>query len=553
MIKKALFFLTFCAHVVWAQDPLLDIMKTEIERNHRILKEQPVPAYYMNYRVHDTETYLIRGALGALTNSDYNHNRQYAHGMRVGDHKTDNRGQIGGNSFMYMMGGGNHLILENDPITIRTVLWEQTDQIYKNAVQEYEKLKANKAVKTASEDKSDDFSVEKAEQYYEKPIQLKDFKFNAKIWEEKIKKYSQVFADNKDILSGDAILQVEIIRKYFVDSDGAAIVENHPAFRLFLQTNAMAEDGMDLPLHKSYFARDLKDLPSDAQVIADATEMSRMTSALKKAPLVESFSGPAILTAEAAGVFFHEIFGHRIEGARLKQENDAQTFKKKVGEQVLPKDFTMFFDPQLKKFEKTPLNGSYVFDDEGVRGQKVVIVEDGILKSFLMSRTPIDGFPNSNGHGRGMLMMNPVTRQSNMIIKSTHPKSEKELRTLLVEEIKRAGLDYGYLFGQVSGGFTQTGRYSPNAFNVTPLVVYRIYADERPDELVRGVNLVGTPLAMFSQIEACGDEYAIFNGMCGAESGTIPVACVSPALFVKMVETQKKVNRSIQPPLLERP
>lgn len=552
-MKKAIFILTFCAHVAWAQDPLIDIMKTEIERNYLVLKEQPVPAYYMNYRIYETETYLIRGAFGALTNSDYGRNRQYNHGMRVGNHQTDNRGQTGGSSFMFMMGGGNLLILGNDPLTIRTVLWEQTDQVYKNAVQEYEKLKANKAVKTASEDQSDDFSVEQAEQYYEKPVQLKDLKFNAKTWEEKVKKYSRAFADNKDLLTGDAILQIEITRKYFVDSDGAAIVENHPAFRLVLQTAAMAEDGMDLPLHKVYFATDPKDLPSDAQVLADAAEMSRMLSDLKKAPLVESFSGPAILTAEAAGVFFHEIFGHRIEGARLKQENDAQTFKKKVGEQVLPKDFTVWFDPQLKKFEKTPLNGSYVFDDEGVRGQKVVIVEEGVLKSFLMSRTPIDGFPNSNGHGRGMLSMNPVTRQSNMIIQSSNPKSEKELRALLVEEIKRTGLDYGYLFGRVSGGFTQTGRYSPNAFNVTPLVVYRIYADERPDELVRGVNLVGTPLAMFSQIEACGDDYAVFNGMCGAESGSVPVACVSPSLFVKMVETQKKVNQSIQPPLLERP
>jgi predicted Zn-dependent protease len=552
MIKKVIFSLAFVAHAAWAQDPLTAILKTEIERNHRLLKEQPVPAYYMNYRVHDTETYLIRGALGALTQSNYSHRRQYAHGMRVGDHKTDNRGQAGGNSFSFM-GSGNQLILENDPLTIRTVLWEQTDQVYKNAVQEYEKLKANKAVKTASEDQSDDFSVEKAEKYYEKPVQLKDFKFNAKEWEEKVKKYSKAFADNKDILIGEAILQIEIIRKYFVDSDGAEIVENHPAFRLFLQTTAMADDGMELPLHKSYFARDPKDLPSDAQALADVAEMSRMTSALKKAPIVESFSGPAILTAEAAGVFFHEIFGHRIEGARLKQEQDAQTFKKKIGEQVLPKDFTVLFDPQLKKHEKTPLNGSYVFDDEGVRGQKVVIVKDGILQSFLMSRTPIEGFPNSNGHGRGVLAMNPVTRQSNMIITSSNPKSEKALRALLIEEINRSEHAYGYLFGQVSGGFTQTGRYSPNVFNVTPLVVYRIYADGRPDELVRGVNLVGTPLAMFSQIEACGDDYAVFNGMCGAESGTVPVACVSPSLYVKRVETQKKINRAIQPPLLERP
>jgi len=127
------------------------------------------------------------------------------------------------------------------------------------------------------------------------------------------------------------------------------------------------------------------------------------------------------------------------------------------------------------------------------------------------------------------------------------------LREMLIEQLKKEGKPYGYLMDVVEGGFTTTGRYMPNAFNVSPLLVYRIYADGSPDEIVRGVDLVGTPLAIFSQIAACGNDYNIFTGYCGAESGSVPVACVSPTLYVKTVETQKKSKSQSQPPILDRP
>jgi len=320
-----------------------------------------------------------------------------------------------------------------------------------------------------------------------------------------------------------------------------------------VNASAKADDGMDLPLYKSYFAYDLKDLPTDEQVIADAQRMSEILSKLRTAPVADSYSGPMLMSGQAASVFFHEIFGHRIEGYRLKNESDAQTFKKKVGELILPEDMSVIFEPQLKKSHGFSLNGQYIFDDEGVRGKRVEVVKNGKLIEFLMSRSPIEGFPKSNGHGRGQIYYNTVTRQSNTIIESTSPKSDKELRAMVIEQLKKEDKPYGYLMDQVSGGFTMTGRYMPNSFNVTPLVVYRIYADGRPDELVRGVDLVGTPLAMFSQIAACGATYDIFNGTCGAASGGVPVASVSPELYVKMVETQKKAKSQSQPPILERP
>ncbi|MDR2423925.1 MAG: TldD/PmbA family protein [Prevotellaceae bacterium] len=534
------------------QDNLVNILKDEINRNYILLKEQPIPAYYMGYRVVDYEAYDIATSFGNVIYSAPTHLRMFNIDLRVGSYEMDNTrelkdaGQDNQSRFLT-------LALENNEQAIKTTIWKTTDEAYKNEVKKFEHIKANVAVKVAAEDKSDDFSKELRETYFEPLIPFDNLKFKPLEWEAKLKKYSGIFSANKDIYDCSASMEVELERKYFVDTEGAEIVENKYAFRILINVSTTADDGMSLPLYKSYFAHDIRDLPSDEEIIKDANDLSRMISALRKAPVAETYTGPALMTPEAAGVFFHEIFGHRIEGARLKQEGDAQTFKKKVGEQVLPADITMYFDPIIKKYKGIPLNGSYVFDDEGVRGQKVEIVKNGVLKSFLMSRTPITGFPNSNGHGRAIIQLNTVTRQSNMIIETSAPKTEAQLRNLLVQQLKQENKEYGYLFDKVSGGFTTTGRYMPNAFNVTPLIVYRIYADGRPDELVRGVDLIGTPLSIFSQVAACGTEYGAFNGACGAESGSIPVSAVTPTLYIKMIETQKKSKSQNQPPVLERP
>ncbi len=215
---------------------------------------------------------------------------------------------------------------------------------------------------------------------------------------------------------------------------------------------------------------------------------------LLDAPVVDAFVGPAILSGRASGVFFHEIFGHRIEGHRQKDESDQQTFTKMVGSKVLPDFLSVLFDPTKKKLGGTDLNGWYLYDDEGVKARPVQVVEGGTLKTFLMSRSPIKGFSQSNGHGRKQAGLEPVSRQSNLIVQSSKQVSDAQLRQMLIAEIKRQGKPYGFYFEHVTGGYTTTGRASFQSFKVIPLIVYRVYADGRPDELVRGVDIVGTPL-----------------------------------------------------------
>jgi predicted Zn-dependent protease len=294
-------------------------------------------------------------------------------------------------------------------------------------------------------------------------------------------------------------------------------------------------------------------LPKDEVILAGIDRVAKDLTALLRAPEAEPFVGPAIFSGRAAGVFFHEIFGHRVEGHRQKDESEGQTFTKSVGTKVLPDFLSVVFDPTRRKIGDIDLFGWYDYDDEGVKARPVVAVDKGVLKTFLMSRSPIHGFDSSNSHGRRQPGYEVVSRQSNLIVQSTKAVSDAQLHNMLVDEIKRQGKPYGLYFADITGGFTTTGRNGLQAFKVIPLVVYRVYADGRPDELVRGADIVGTPLASFAKILATSDKTQVFNGYCGAESGSVPVSAVSPAILVSEIEIEKKAKSQDRPPLLPIP
>jgi len=538
------------------QDELLNALKAEIDRSMTHFKKSEIPVYLLSYRVDEVESYQIYTSFGTLVSSQPKKERLLTVQVRVGDKTLDNFRELRDDVSDYMSGRRGMTVqmpLDNNPQAIVQTLWQETENAYRNAILRYEKVKANTAVKVEVEDKSPDYSDITPEKYYEKPLPMSNFDFNISSWENRLKKYSAIFAENKDVLDGETTLTFKIVRKYFITSEGTSIVQNNTYCHCYLSVNGLADDGMELPLMELYFAHAPQGLPDDKTMTEGAEKLSKTLTAMKKAPVVDPYEGPAILSNDAAGVFFHEIFGHRIEGLRLKKESDGQTFKKKVDEVVLNKNISVVFDPTINTYKGIPLNGSFKYDDEGVKGEKVVIVDKGVLKNFLMTRSPIDRFPKSNGHARAQAGFQPVSRQSNLIVETEKPYTDEQLKAMLIEEAKKQGKEYGYFFASVRGGFTMTGRFIPNSFNVTPLEVYRIYVDGRPDELVRGVDLVGTPLAMFSQVEAVGDTPGNFAGTCGAESGGVPAGCCSPALFVKQIEMQKKDKSQDRPPILERP
>lgn len=536
-----------------SEDKLLTVLKDELKREMKEFKaSQDTVPYFISYRVDDIKTSFGYTSFGSVYSSQTFHNRILTPMVRIGSYQMDNFRELqSGFSSNY---SGISLPID-DPTgeATRMLMWNRTNVLYRNAIQKLETIKSDEKVRLGNEDKSDDYTSVSPVKHIETELKFSEVKFDSLEWEKRIKEYSAVFKEYPEILYASAQYSFQTIRKYYVSSEGTEIVQNERYARLYVSGQVMADDGMRLPLSLSYFAFTPDGLTDHETVLKDSRELAEKLIKLRVAPVVDSYSGPAILSAPAAGVFFHEIFGHRIEGQRLKSEKDGQTFKKKIGETVLPKHLSVIMDPTLKQIDGQELNGYYKYDDEGVLAQKVDVVEDGILKDFLMSRTPIEGFPSSNGHGRASPGMDPVTRQSNLVIRTSAPKTQEQLRDILKEEARKQGKEFGYYFAEVSGGFTQTGRFNPNSFNVTPLEVYRIYVDGRPDELVRGVNLIGTPLSMFSQIEDAGDKTGIFTGMCGAESGSIPVTAISPEIFVKMVETQKAAKSNEKQPLLPRP
>ncbi len=304
---------------------------------------------------------------------------------------------------------------------------------------------------------------------------------------------------------------------------------------------------------ETYQAPSASGLPSENELTAKIDKMALDLRDLRKAPVAEPYDGPALLSGRAAAVFFHEVLGHRMEGHRQKDEDEGQTFTKKVNQEVLPTFLSVTDDPTIHDLGGVKLSGFYEYDNEGTPAQRVEVIKDGILKNFLMSRMPIKDFSVSNGHGRNQPGVMPTGRQGNLIVTSTKSVPEAQMRQKLIDEVKKQGKPYGLYFDDIQGGFTLTTRSLPQAFQVLPVIVYRVYADGRPDELVRGVDIVGTPLAALTRIVTTGDQQHVFNGVCGAESGSVPVSAVAPAMLFSEMEVQKRAHSHERPPILPPP
>ena len=531
--------------------PLLKILNEELDRNFRILKEKAdPPPYFLSYSVTEQEVYAISGTLGILSSKSGGTSRTLDISLRVGSPKLDNYHRVPGERQRPQFTTGARVVLDDLPEAIKRRLWLETDGVYRSASQRLTEIKTNSQVKVKAEDTSDDFSAVEPARAVENVAKLK---FEEKDWAEKIRKWSAVFKRHPDILTSSVIVLAQREVKSFVSSEGSALQHGRTYARILISARDKSPDGMDLATSETLEAEEPGKLPKDDAVMAAVNRVIKDLKGLLKAPEVEPLVGPAILSGRASGVFFHEIFGHRIEGHRQKDESEGQTFTKSVGTKVLPEFLSVIFDPTRHNFGGTDLNGWFSFDDEGVPAERVTVVENGVLKTFLLTRSPIEGFPKSNGHGRRQPGAEVVSRQSNLIVESSKTVSDKRLREMLIEEVKKQNKPYGFYFEHVTGGFTTTGRRGTQAFTVMPLVVYRIYTDGRPDELVRGVDIVGTPLASFAKILATGDRPEIFNGYCGAESGSVPVSAVSPAILVSEIEIQKKDRGRDKPPLLDEP
>lgn len=534
------------------EDELLKILNKELLREYNVLKENEPPLYYLAYRVEENTTENVSFLFGVKTSDVKEKNRTFAVYTRVGTPELDSSHELKGRDFYdfdsYSFQFQN-LPLENDEKVISKILWKTTQIQFGKSLERYQKVLANEKIKAEREDTSPDFNLGKA---YQDKIEKKMPPFSKDKWEKILKKATSLFKKYPEILKGSADLQFYFINKYFVDSNGTSLKHPEGRVRIFLQASTRTKDGQDLYLYESFVAFTEKELPSEKEILEKTKELAEKLMKLKEAPEAEPYSGPAIFLPKATAVFFHEVLGHRLEGHRQKTEKEGQTFTKKVGQKILPEFISIIDDPTKEYFEEKPLAGHYFYDDEGSKAEKVLLIENGVLKNFLLSKVPIKNFPESNGHGRGQLGLKTVARQGNLMVLSSRSVPLKDLKKMLIEKIKEKGKPYGLIFADVSGGFTITQRILMQAFKVVPLEVYRIYPDGR-EEIVRGVDIVGTPLSVLETIIETGKEYDVFNGFCGAESGSVPVSAVAPAILVENIEIEKKFKGMDKPPILPSP
>lgn len=538
-------------------DPVLQALDRELQRTLQAYGSTEAsapgeqPPYYLGYRVVDGQSHSIRARNGALARDRGSRRRMLDVTARVGSPQLDNTHEVRDAAWVdFPISVPAALPIEDDLLALRHGVWSSTFDAVRHAQERYARVIANRRVKVEEDQDADDFSVEE-------PVvdigPVADFAFDSTEWSAQLRDLSGLLNAHPEVERGEATLTTSATTEYLVNSEGTRIRQATTWGRVALSASTTAEDGAKLQLYRWQDVHEQEAWPSPETLTTWATDLRDELVALRAAPEGQPHTGPVLLKGAAAGVFIHEVLGHRSEGHRQKATSEGQTFRDKVGQLVMPTTISIVDDPRLESAGGQHLNGHYRYDQEGVPAQAAVLVENGVYRGFLMGRSPVPDFPRSNGHGRAQVGHAPVARMGNTVITTTDPRPLDELRAQLVALAREQGRDHGLLVEEIDGGFTLTGRVMPNAFNVRVTTARRVYVDGRPDELVRGVDLVGTPLVALTNIVAAGDDVGVFNGFCGAESGSVPNSAVSPSLLIRQLEVQKKEKGQTPPPQLPKP
>jgi predicted Zn-dependent protease len=530
---------------------VLDVLKAENDREIGVLRKlEKDPAYYLAYQLVEQRVVSLEAEGGALIGDAEETNRNVDVEVRVGSPKLDNTRALAddNNGLNAPLTRRGVVPFGDDKQAISNALWLETDRRYREAVAALGYVKQDQATLKAQKDASADFSASEPEVYIGPPAELK---FDKQQWIDRLKRCSAK-ALKEPATRGTCQVLFQLNTAYFVNSEGTQLQQSWTNAQFSVSVGVKADDGMNLSRLEQRFGRTPADLPNDAAIDKMIAEVTTDLADLEKAPLAEPYVGPAILEGRASGVFFHEVFGHRIEGHRQKDTTSGRTFASYVGKDIAPEWLSVYDDPSLTTLNGVQLNGFYRFDDEGVRARRANLIDNGKLVGFDMGRNPIPGFPKSNGHGRRSPGLPPVARQGNLVVEAAKSVPYEDLQKLLIQEVKRQNRPYGMIFTDISGGFTNTSAFAPQAFKVNPVMAYRLYPDGRR-ELVRGIDISGTPLVALQSIRAASREIETFNGVCGAESGWVPVSASAPSLLVEKIEVEKGYIPPDRPPVLGAP
>ena len=533
---------------------LLDAMVDEINRNQAELKlrENRGP-YFIGYQLKDYDSREVTARYGAVFQDATTHDRKISVDVRVGDYAFDS--SVGDDDLSFSLKGTSYLTrkgapIDDSPAALRTALWLVTDEKYKLALFNFLKKKGDEVYAVEDPKRPPSFTHEAPSVQVFPRI---DFRFGRERWVALAREVSARLANEKDFFDSEVRITGDKVTRFFVNTEGTRLVTEDTLYAVHVQAFTRAEDGQLLEDSRDFYAPLEAQLPTDAAMKKEVEVMVSELRALRAAPTIDPYTGPAILDADAAGVLFHEAVGHRLEGERQDNDTEGKTFRGQVGKQVLPPFLTVLDDPTASERGGKQLNGHYLFDEEGVAAQKVTLVKAGVLQTYLLSRRPVQGFLKSNGHGRAQGNRKPVARMANLIVESTRRVSAAELKQQLIAEARRQGKPFGLLIRDITGGNTNTGSFGYQAFKGTPRMVYRVDVKTGAETLVRGVEIVGTPLSSINRILATGPTEGVFNGYCGAESGIVPVSTVAPAVLLQELELQRALEGKDRPPLIPSP
>ena len=528
---------------------VLTAMEQELNRSMKELKlEDYDKPYFISYLIKENTVNQIMAKFGSLILSEKSKTRELFVDVRVGDYQLDN--SVNGKSGSRLSYKRSSLLpIENDIDAIRAVIWQITDDTYKKSLTQYFNKKAKK-VQEVDKNNLPSFSKEKPSIHIGKERQLV---FDKSEWEKKIKELSSIVKDYRGLDDSTITFTAQKETVFFINSEKSKYITDDILYSINIDLSAISEDGNVINNFGSFHYKSIADIPDLDSIKKEVKKVINEAYEIKNAKSINPINLPAILEPEAAGILFHEAIGHRLEGERQIDDTQGQTFSERVGTQIIPSFLSIEDNPSLYDFNGGSLLGYFVYDDQGVKGKRVSLVKNGILRNFLLSRTPVKGFINSNGHGRASNGRAPMARMSNLIIRSENEFSKQELKNLLIQEIKKQNKDFGIIIKKMTGGETNTSSYDFQAFKATPLLLYKVDPDTGEETPVRGVEIVGTPLISINKIIATGNNYKAFNGFCGAESGYVPVSTIAPSILITEIELQKTTSEKEKKPILPPP
>ncbi|HMU83309.1 MAG TPA: TldD/PmbA family protein [Leptospiraceae bacterium] len=512
-------------------------LKEELSRSLKHFKKNTSPRpHFISYLFRNFRSEKIAGRLGGITDHTTGSQNTTYCDVRVGGPKFDNviNGGLEDNSDRDESIEYINMPAEIEQDSFRFSLWKLTDAKYREAAEQYYERKS-KELHYVDPNRGLPSRLKRPPVRHWKYRELPEI--DREFWKYRIRLAGNLLKKYANIKNSRFEFNCHHRQSVLVNSEGSMILQQQCIFELRGSLWLLNKKGEGIVQEIHFTEGDIKDLPDEKEFLRIIREKIDRLLILEKAPRMDSYSGPVLLSPVAAGLFFHEVVGHRLEGSRLLSPDEGGTFRSLRGKRIAPDYIDIIDHPSLTAFGNRQMIGHFLYDDEGSPAEKSVLVEKGILKEFLTTSTPIPGQKKTNGHARSQKFERPISRMGNLMVVNRKPVSPEEMKERFIEEIRRQKKPYGIHVLDTLGGETGTNSYDFQAFKGEILDATRVFPDGR-EEPVRGVDFVGTPLSSLDSVMCMGNDPMLDNSYCGAESGVVPVSTVSPSMLMRSLELQ---------------